>query len=210
MNSPITGVEEINKISLVGRMVVCEFSLINEVSEELLLPVKESKKLTMKNWELIYAFLQKNKNEDFNYSIVIGKKREIEDLNIHHAVLLAMKKAIFKLNALEDEIIIDGKFTPSDISKYNIRAVIKADDKYPQVSAASPRCPDEDDKAWMILTLISWSISNFGSEIISNAKVNKELPAKIAVYSPYALCVLSFPLLKSSLSIEGKSSWIKE
>ena len=137
MNSPITGVEEINKISLVGRMVVCEFSLINEVSEELLLPVKESKKLTMKNWELIYAFLQKNKNEDFNYSIVIGKKREIEDLNIHHAVLLAMKKAIFKLNALEDEMIIDGKFTPSDISKYNIRAVIKADDKYPQVSAAS-------------------------------------------------------------------------
>ena len=137
MNSHITGVDEVGRGSLVGSLVVCAFRSKNELFEKLPFSVKDSKKITKKNRELIYDFFKKNKNEDFNYSIVIGKKREIEDLNIHHAVLLAMKKAIFKLNALEDEIIIDGKFTPSDISKYNIRAVIKADDKYPQVSAAS-------------------------------------------------------------------------
>ena len=137
MNSHITGVDEVGRGSLVGSLVVCAFRSKNELFEKLPFSVKDSKKITKKNRELIYDFFKKNKNEDFNYSLVIGKKREIEDLNIHHAVLLAMKKAIFKLNALEDEIIIDGKFTPSDISKYNIRAVIKADDKYPQVSAAS-------------------------------------------------------------------------
>ena len=137
MNSHITGVDEVGRGSLVGSLVVCAFRSKNELFEKLPFSVKDSKKITKKNRELIYDFFKKNKNEDFNYSIVIGKKREIEDLNIHHAVLLTMKKAIFKLNALEDEIIIDGKFTPSDISKYNIRAVIKADDKYPQVSAAS-------------------------------------------------------------------------
>ena len=137
MNSHITGVDEVGRGSLVGSLVVCAFRSKNELFEKLPFSVKDSKKITKKNRELIYDFFKKNKNEDFNYSIVIGKKREIEDLNIHHAVLLAMKKAIIKLNALEDEIIIDGKFTPSDISKYNIRAVIKADDKYPQVSAAS-------------------------------------------------------------------------
>ena len=137
MNNHITGVDEVGRGSLVGSLVVCAFRSKNELFEKLPFSVKDSKKITKKNRELIYDFFKKNKNEDFNYSIVIGKKREIEDLNIHHAVLLAMKKAIFKLNALEDEIIIDGKFTPSDISKYNIRAVIKADDKYPQVSAAS-------------------------------------------------------------------------
>lgn len=137
MNSHITGVDEVGRGSLVGSLVVCAFRSKNELFEKLPFSVKDSKKITKKNRELIYDFFKKNKNEDFNYSIVIGKKREIEDLNIHHAVLLAMKKAIFKLNALEDEIIIDGKFTPSDIAKYNIRAVIKADDKYPQVSAAS-------------------------------------------------------------------------
>lgn len=137
MNSHITGVDEVGRGSLVGSLVVCAFRSKNELFEKLPFSVKDSKKITKKNRELIYDFFKKNKNKDFNYSIVIGKKREIEDLNIHHAVLLAMKKAIFKLNALEDEIIIDGKFTPSDISKYNIRAVIKADDKYPQVSAAS-------------------------------------------------------------------------
>ena len=137
MNSHITGVDEVGRGSLVGSLVVCAFRSKNELFEKLPFSVKDSKKITKKNRELIYDFFKKNKNEDFNYSIVIGKKREIEDLNIHQAVLLAMKKAIFKLNALEDEIIIDGKFTPSDISKYNIRAVIKADDKYPQVSAAS-------------------------------------------------------------------------
>ena len=137
MNSHITGVDEVGRGSLVGSLVVCAFRSKNELFEKLPFSVKDSKKITKKNRELIYDFFKKNNNKDFNYSIVIGKKREIEDLNIHHAVLLAMKKAIFKLNALEDEIIIDGKFTPSDISKYNIRAVIKADDKYPQVSAAS-------------------------------------------------------------------------
>ena len=45
---------------------------------------------------------------------------------------------------------------------------------------------------------------------LSKARINREFPAKTAVDSPNFLCVESFPLRKSSLSIHGKSSWIKE
>ena len=41
---------------------------------------------------------------------------------------------------------------------------------------------------------------------ISKASVSNELPASIAVASPKTLCVLFFPLLKSSSSILGRSS----
>ena len=137
MNKFITGVDEVGRGSLVGSLVVCAFRAKNNFFEKLPFPIKDSKKITKKNREIIFDFLKSNKNTDFNYSIVIGKKREIEEVNIHNAVLLSMKKAILKISALDDEIIIDGKFIPSGLSKFNISAVIKADDKYPQVSAAS-------------------------------------------------------------------------
>lgn len=137
MNKFITGVDEVGRGSLVGSLVVCAFRAKNNFFEKLPFPIKDSKKITKKNREIIFDFLKKNKNSDFNYSIVIGKKREIEEVNIHNAVLLSMKKAILNISALDDEIIIDGKFIPSGLSKFNVSAVIKADDKYPQVSAAS-------------------------------------------------------------------------
>ena len=53
-------------------------------------------------------------------------------------------------------------------------------------------------------------IKFFLFEIISNAKVSNELPAKTAVASPNFLCVDGFPLLIRSLSIHGRSSCISE
>lgn len=76
MNSHITGVDEVGRGSLVGSLVVCAFRSKNELFEKLPFSVKDSKKITKKNRELIYDFFKKNKNEDFNYSIVIGKKRD--------------------------------------------------------------------------------------------------------------------------------------
>ena len=54
------------------------------------------------------------------------------------------------------------------------------------------------------------SLLTLAFEIISNAKVNKEFPANIAVDSPNFMCVAGLPLLIESLSMQGRSSCIRE
>ena len=75
---------------------------------------------------------------------------------------------------------------------------------------AIPVCPEQFDRR-LIISLFCFSDNAFFLlEIISKAKVNNELPARTAVASPNFLCVDSLPLLIESLSIHGRSSWIKE
>ena len=73
---------------------------------------------------------------------------------------------------------------------------------------AIPACPEHLDRKE--INLVLFLIFSLPSAIISNARANNEFPAKTAVASPNFLCVESLPLLISSLSMQGKSSWIKE
>ena len=50
--------------------------------------------------------------------------------------LLAMKRAIKKLKIKPSHILIDGNKVP-DLKNYNLKAVIKGDQKIPSISAAS-------------------------------------------------------------------------
>ena len=69
--------------------------------------------------------------------ISIGKAsvKEIDSLNIKEASLLAMKRAILGLKVKNIEIIVDGIDIPK--INYPCKAIIKADDKIPEVMAAS-------------------------------------------------------------------------
>lgn len=60
---------------------------------------------------------------------------EIDVLNIHHASLLAMQRAVAALDPCADEILVDGKFTPH--SSCPARAVVGGDASVPAISAAS-------------------------------------------------------------------------
>jgi len=73
-----------------------------------------------------------------NSSWSIGKAsvKEIEKFNILNASLLAMKRAIKKLDKKPNLVIIDGNKIP-EIKNYNLKSIIKADQKIPSVSAAS-------------------------------------------------------------------------
>ena len=73
-----------------------------------------------------------------------------------------------------------------------------------------PVCPEQIAKDLIISFLIFELSEYFLSAIISNAKVNNELPANTADASPNLICVEGFPLLIESLSMHGKSSWIRE
>ena len=62
--------------------------------------------------------------------------KEIEKKNILQASLLAMKRAIKKLKKKPKLILIDGNKLP-EIKNYQLKSIIKGDQKIPSISAAS-------------------------------------------------------------------------
>ena len=62
--------------------------------------------------------------------------KEIEQLNILNASLLAMKRAIKKLKKKPSQILIDGNKLP-ELKNYKLKSIVKGDQKIPSISAAS-------------------------------------------------------------------------
>ncbi|MBN1697789.1 MAG: ribonuclease HII [Spirochaetales bacterium] len=60
---------------------------------------------------------------------------EIDRLNIHRSVLLAMKRAIDRLPVVPERILVDGLFTP--VCGYPCEAIKKGDTVIPEIMAAS-------------------------------------------------------------------------
>ena len=137
MSNFIVGVDEVGRGSLVGSVIVCAFRSRDDLFELLPFSVKDSKKINKKQREEIYKYFKSNKNPNYSYQITFGKKRDIEKLNIHKVVLQSMSIAIKTIAKASDQIIIDGKFIPEDLNKFQVSSLIKADDKINQVSAAS-------------------------------------------------------------------------
>jgi len=94
--------------------------------------LKDSKKLTKKNREILEKYIKKNSY----WSVGSASLHEIEKLNILNASLLAMKRAIKKLNKKPSHILIDGNRVPK-MKNYNLKYVVKGDEKIPEISAAS-------------------------------------------------------------------------
>ena len=137
MSDHIVGIDEVGRGSLVGSAVVCAFRSDNNFFQTLPFKVIDSKKISQKKREMIYDFFTSNKSLNFSYKIVIAKKKEIEQKNIHKAILDSMAKAAVGISKMSDRIIIDGKFLPEELIRFKVETLIKADIKIKQVSAAS-------------------------------------------------------------------------
>ena len=86
----IAGVDEVGRGSLIGPVYAAAVILNKSINKKLL---KDSKSLTKSKREILSKYIKKN-------SIwAIGKAsiKEIEKINILHASLLAMKRAVKKL-----------------------------------------------------------------------------------------------------------------
>ena len=137
MSDFIIGVDEVGRGSLVGSVIICAFRSNNALFDLLPFSVKDSKKINKKQRESIYNYFHENKNLNCSYQITFGKKRDIEELNIHKVVLQSMSTAVKAISKPSDKIIIDGSFVPEDLKEFQVSSLIKADDKINQVSAAS-------------------------------------------------------------------------
>ena len=125
----IAGVDEVGRGSLIGSVYSAAVILPdNGFSMEL----KDSKKLTEKSRIKIANRLIK---ESMSISIGIATKDEIDSINIHHATLLSMKRAVYNLNIVPDLILVDGIYRPE--VEMDSECIVQGDSKVEQISAAS-------------------------------------------------------------------------
>ena len=140
----IAGVDEVGRGSLIGPVYAAAVILNKSINKKLL---KDSKSLTKLKRERLSRYIKKNSQ----WSIGKASIKEIEKINILQASLLAMKRAIKKLKSKPTQVLIDGNKLPK-IKNYNLKSIIKGDQKIPSISAASIIAKVERDKMITILS----------------------------------------------------------
>ena len=125
----IAGVDEVGRGSLIGPVYASAVILNKSIDKKLL---KDSKSLTKTKREILSKYIKKNSV----WAIGKASVKEIEKINILQASLLAMKRAIKKLKKKPSLVLIDGNKLP-EIKNYNLKSIIKGDQKIPSISAAS-------------------------------------------------------------------------
>jgi len=124
----IAGVDEAGRGPLAGPVVAAAVILRSNIDG-----LTDSKLLTEKK-RIKYAQIIKNLAID--YSIGYAYPKEIDEINIHNATLLAMKIAIEQLRIKPTHVLIDGLFIPKGIDM-TAEAIVKGDQKVQSISAAS-------------------------------------------------------------------------
>ena len=130
----IAGVDEVGRGPLVGDVVTAAVILDPENPIEGLM---DSKKLSEKKRQL---FFEQIKEKAIAWSIGRASPEEIDTLNILHATMLAMQRAVQGLNVIPDYVLVDGNRTPTFGHENGIiesQSVVKGDDRVAEISAAS-------------------------------------------------------------------------
>ena len=125
----LAGVDEVGRGSLIGPVYAAAVILNKSINRKL---IKDSKSLTKNKREKLFIYIKKNSI----WALGQASVKEIEKINILHASLLAMKRAIIKLKQKPTLVLIDGNKLPS-LKNYNLKNVVKGDQKIPSISAAS-------------------------------------------------------------------------
>ena len=117
-NHPIAGVDEVGRGTLAGPVVAAAVILDYRNIPN---GIKDSKKISKKNRELINKYILETSIVSIGYSTSI----EIDKINILKASLLAMKRAIEGLEKKPNIVLIDGNYVP-DIN-INAKPIVKGD-----------------------------------------------------------------------------------
>jgi ribonuclease HII len=128
--SLICGVDEAGRGPLAGAVYAAAVILPAHYD----LPgLNDSKKLTARRREVLFDLIQ---SCAVSWSVATASIEEIDELNILHATMLAMQRAVAGLAVVPDEALIDGNRVPKGLTVPG-RAIIGGDALEATISAAS-------------------------------------------------------------------------
>ncbi|MCL9668285.1 ribonuclease HII [Rosenbergiella epipactidis] len=125
----IAGVDEVGRGPLVGAVVTA--AVILDPNNPIL-GLADSKKISEKKRLTLYSEI---KEKALSWSIGRAEPHEIDQLNILHATMLAMQRAVAGLSLTPDFVLIDGNRCPA--LPMPAQAVVKGDSLVAEISAAS-------------------------------------------------------------------------
>ena len=125
----IAGVDEVGRGSLAGPVMAAAVILH---PDRPVAGLRDSKKLSRMRREQIDPLIRERA---MAYAIGRAEVDEITDINILHASMLAMKRAIEQLSITPEHVLIDGNRAP--LIALPVTTIIKGDDKEDSIAAAS-------------------------------------------------------------------------
>ena len=125
----IAGVDEVGRGPLVGDVVTA--AVILDANNPIA-GLTDSKKLTDKKRDFLFDEIQE---KALSFAIGRASPEEIDELNILHATMLAMQRAVDNLTVQPEFVFIDGNRCPQ--LKMASEAIVKGDLRVAEISAAS-------------------------------------------------------------------------
>lgn len=130
MRTILAGVDEVGRGPLAGPVVTA--AVILSPDDPYLGQYRDSKKVAEKKRLKLYHHIRKHA---VCYAVAQASVEEIDRLNILHATMFAMRRAVEGLHVRPTEVVVDGNRCP-DVP-YPVSAVIGGDDKVQEIAAAS-------------------------------------------------------------------------
>jgi len=122
----IAGVDEVGRGCLAGPVIAAAVILNNSISN-----LNDSKRISKDKRKHLSTIIMQNSFFAFGHA----SHQEIDEINIHNASLLAMKRAILNLNIKPNKVLVDGLYLP-DV-EYKKEAIVGGDAIISEISAAS-------------------------------------------------------------------------
>ncbi len=144
--SLIAGVDEAGRGPLAGPVVASAVVL----PDSFVLPgLTDSKKLSEAKRQILETRI---KEIALSWSVAEASIEEIDELNILHATMLAMRRAVAGLKVAPQKVLVDGNRCP-DIPQ-SVECIVKGDLIEPCISAASILAKQARDRMMLALDLL--------------------------------------------------------
>lgn len=140
----VAGVDEAGRGPLAGPVVAAAV-ILGESCD--ISGLTDSKKLSASKRAGLETLI---KQQASAWAVAEASFQEIDQFNILQASLLAMKRAILKLQQLPVLVLVDGNRVP-DLAGYRMRAIVKGDLYEPCISAASILAKEYRDRQMLEL-----------------------------------------------------------
>ena len=141
------GIDEAGRGCLSGRVYASAVILPNEFPDEDYLNIKDSKKLSRKKRDQMRKYIE---SVAIDYAVEYAEPKEIDKLNILHATMATMHRALDKLSVIPSNIVVDGNYfkmySDKDNSIIPHQLIKGGDNKYRNIAAASilSKCYHDD------------------------------------------------------------------